>query len=98
VPAAVVNLNPDALYDDPQVAHEGLLIEIDDPNVGPVRLLNTLIDFERTPGAVTSAGPGLGQHTIEILAEFGFDPDQIASKLARGAAKAQAAPAISAIA
>jgi crotonobetainyl-CoA:carnitine CoA-transferase CaiB-like acyl-CoA transferase len=88
VPAAVVDLDPSNLYHHPQVEHEGLLIEVDDPNLGTVKVLDTLIDFERTPGAVTTAGPGLGQHTIEILDELGLDQTLIASLLETGAAVA----------
>jgi len=82
VPAAVVDLDPDNLYQNPQIAHEKLLIELDDPNLRSVTLLDTLIDFERTPGAVTSAGPGLGQHSTEILDELGLDQNRIAPLLA----------------
>jgi crotonobetainyl-CoA:carnitine CoA-transferase CaiB-like acyl-CoA transferase len=86
VPAAVIDLDPANLYHHPQVEHDNLVIELDDPNLGTVSLLDTLIDFDRTPGAVTSAGPGLGQHTAEILTELGLDQDRIDALFESGAA------------
>jgi crotonobetainyl-CoA:carnitine CoA-transferase CaiB-like acyl-CoA transferase len=94
VPAAVVDLNPANLYKHPQVEHDNLLVELDDPNLGSVKLLDTLIDFERTPGAVISAGPGFGQHTAEILTELGIDQARIAALLESGVAVEMPSPKV----
>jgi crotonobetainyl-CoA:carnitine CoA-transferase CaiB-like acyl-CoA transferase len=94
VPAAVVDLDPASLYHHPQIEHDNLVIELDDPNLGSVKLLDSLIDFERTPGAVISAGPGLGQHTTEILTEIGFDEARIDSLLESGVAIEMPSPKV----
>jgi crotonobetainyl-CoA:carnitine CoA-transferase CaiB-like acyl-CoA transferase len=94
VPAAVVDLNPANLYKHPQVEHDKLVVELDDPNLGSVKLLDTLIDFERTPGAVISAGPGFGQHTAEILTELGIDQARIAALLESGVAVEMPSPKV----
>ncbi len=41
--------------------------------------------FSRTPGAVRSCAATIGQHTEEILREFGFTDEQIAARLENGA-------------
>jgi crotonobetainyl-CoA:carnitine CoA-transferase CaiB-like acyl-CoA transferase len=35
--------------------------------------------FCNSPGAVRRAGPGMGQHNDEVLAELGLSPKQISS-------------------
>jgi crotonobetainyl-CoA:carnitine CoA-transferase CaiB-like acyl-CoA transferase len=60
----------------------------------PVRLLGLPIKLERTPGDPTRApGPGLGEHTDEVMAQAGFGPDEIARLHAEGAV-ARAAPEV----
>ena len=41
--------------------------------------------FSRTPGAVCSSAARIGQHTEEILREFGFTDEQIKARLESGA-------------
>jgi crotonobetainyl-CoA:carnitine CoA-transferase CaiB-like acyl-CoA transferase len=98
VPAAVVDLDPANLYHHPQVEHDNLVVELEDPNLGSVKLLDTLIDFDRTPGAVTSAGPGLGQHTAEILAQLGLGEARIDALLESGVAVEMPSPKVPATA
>jgi crotonobetainyl-CoA:carnitine CoA-transferase CaiB-like acyl-CoA transferase len=42
-------------------------------------------DFSRTPGGFRFPVPDAGEHTREVLAEFGLSPDRIESLLAAGA-------------
>ncbi|HVC10363.1 MAG TPA: hypothetical protein VNE59_01885 [Burkholderiales bacterium] len=46
------------------------------------------IKFSPTPGKVTRAAELLGQHTREVLAEFGFAEGEIEALVASGAALA----------
>ena len=55
------------LFDDPQVRANGLVQEVDQPGVGPVRLLGSLF---KVGGAATGRGrpaPALGEHADELL-------------------------------
>lgn len=44
--------------------------------------------FSRTPGKIRSCAAAIGEHTEDILREFGFSDDEIARKLASGAVQA----------
>jgi len=66
IPCGPIN-NVDQVFDDPQVRHRGLRLELDHPTAGsvasvanPIRLSQTAIEYERAP-------PLLGQHTDEVL-------------------------------
>jgi crotonobetainyl-CoA:carnitine CoA-transferase CaiB-like acyl-CoA transferase len=54
---------------------------VDHPTIGPIRLVGLPVQFEKTPGSIRNAAPTLGQHTREILHEFGYDNDAIAELL-----------------
>jgi crotonobetainyl-CoA:carnitine CoA-transferase CaiB-like acyl-CoA transferase len=69
VPAAPV-LTRDEFIDDPQVVHNGMRVELDDPSLGRTVQMGIPLQFARTPGAIRAAAPLLGQHTDEILREL----------------------------
>lgn len=51
---------------DPHVAARGDLATVEDPVVGPVRMQNVHPRFSRTPGAIRSGAPRLGEHNEEV--------------------------------
>jgi crotonobetainyl-CoA:carnitine CoA-transferase CaiB-like acyl-CoA transferase len=65
VPAAPVQGRADFI-NDPQVVHNGMRIEIDDPEVGRTVQMGIPIAFGRTPGAIRGPAPALGEHTREM--------------------------------
>ncbi|MEA2196049.1 MAG: alpha-methylacyl-CoA racemase, partial [Solirubrobacteraceae bacterium] len=64
-----------------------MVIELAQPGARErVRLLGTPIKLARTPADPTRApGPGLGEHTEEVLAAAGFTDEEIAALLRAGA-------------
>ena len=62
VPCAAARSVED-MFDDPQVAAQGLVADYEHPVVGRYRGFQGPIDFGRTPGPAPFAAPVLGQHT-----------------------------------
>ena len=65
------------VYADPQVLAREMVVETTHPTAGPVRNIGIPVKLSETPGAVRSPAPTLGQHTDEVLAEFGFSDTEI---------------------
>jgi crotonobetainyl-CoA:carnitine CoA-transferase CaiB-like acyl-CoA transferase len=57
---------------DPQFQALESIVQIDDPELGPIRMQNVPFRLSRTPGSIRSTGPALGEHTGEILARYGI--------------------------
>jgi crotonobetainyl-CoA:carnitine CoA-transferase CaiB-like acyl-CoA transferase len=70
--------------DDPQVRWNGMVAEVEHPTVGSVQVVGRSVAFGRTPLSVLTAPPLLGQHTIEILEEVGYDGPAIQALLGEG--------------
>ncbi|MFN0093027.1 MAG: CaiB/BaiF CoA transferase family protein [Acidimicrobiales bacterium] len=70
VPVGPVNTAEDILA-DPHVAARDMLVEIDQPGVGPMTVVGTSIKMTETPTGVRRRPPILGEHTLEVLAEAG---------------------------
>ncbi len=70
-----------------QVAARDLVVELDQPGVArPVRLLGPPFKLARTPAEpVRAPGPGLGEHTDEVLSAAGFSREEIAALHEAGA-------------
>ena len=76
VPCSPVNDYSD-LAEDVQVQANEYLVEMEHPDLGPIQEVGVPIQMSRTPGRVRNTAPQLGQHTEEVLLEFGFDWEQI---------------------
>ena len=81
-------LDLDEALESELVCAREMVVELDQPGAQrPVRLLGVPVKLSRTPGdANRGPGPGLGEHTREVLAGLGYGPEEIAALLESGAA------------
>ncbi len=86
VPAGPVLDIPQMLA-HPQTAARDMVPDVMHPIAGRMRTLGLPVKFSETPGGVLHAAPRFGEHTREVLAEFGFEPDVIESLIRCGAVK-----------
>lgn len=75
----------DEVFEDPQMVHRKMVVEIDHPTLGKVKQVGIGIKLSETPGSVTSIAPKPGQHTEEILLSLGYTRDGIAELRESGA-------------
>lgn len=94
VPCGPVYTFDEALR-DPQLIQNRTFLEYDHPVAGRIRGINVPGKFSVTSPEVRHHAPGLGEHTIDILKEFGIAPARIATLVETGAAT-QAKPATAA--
>jgi crotonobetainyl-CoA:carnitine CoA-transferase CaiB-like acyl-CoA transferase len=59
------------LENDPQVIENDYIVEFDDPMLGKVKIPGYPIQFSQTSAKTVSLGPGLGEHTREVLISLG---------------------------
>jgi crotonobetainyl-CoA:carnitine CoA-transferase CaiB-like acyl-CoA transferase len=76
----------DEVLQDPQLALNHTFVEYDHPVAGRVRGVNVPGKFSATQTEIRHHAPGLGEHTIEVLSEFGLSHSQIATLLESKAA------------
>lgn len=72
------------MFDDPQVKAARMVETIEHPRIGPLRQLASPLGIDAFKnGSVRFAPPRLGEHTIEVLNDFGFSKERIADLLER---------------
>lgn len=77
VPAGPIN-NMAEVFSDDQVLHCKLVEEVKHPVLGPLKLVGIPIQFDQQKGnSIKRAPPLLGEHTAEILKEFGWSTSDI---------------------
>ena len=78
-------LDLDEALDSELVRERQMVVEMEQPGLGAIRLLGLPIKLDRTPGDATRPAPALGEHTAEVLGEAGFTEGEVASLMESGA-------------
>jgi crotonobetainyl-CoA:carnitine CoA-transferase CaiB-like acyl-CoA transferase len=74
----------DQVFAAPQVRHRDMLVEVEHPTAGIVRMAGIPVKFSVTPASVRLPPPLLGQHTKEVLSSWlgmnGLEIEQLKKK------------------
>jgi CoA:oxalate CoA-transferase len=67
------------LVDDAQVLANDYVVELNHPIHGRIKMPGFPVKLDKTPAALRTPAPVLGQHTEEILTQIaGYSPEEIA--------------------
>ena len=83
VPAGPV-LDVAEMHRDPQTLAREMVTKAPHTKLGPVKTLGAPVKFSSTPGGITRGAPLLGEHTREVLAEYGYGDDEIDALICDG--------------
>lgn len=84
IPSGPIN-SVEQVFSHPQVLARNMVVEVEHPTAGSIRMAGIPFELSRTPAAVRSAPPLLGEHTADILTEvLGKSMDDINSLRERG--------------
>jgi len=79
LPCAPIN-TIDKVVNDPHIAAREMIVEVEHPVAGKLKMPGVPVKMSATPGAVETHAPLLGQHTAEILKELlGWDKEKVES-------------------
>ena len=76
IPAGPVN-DIGQTFADPQVKHLGVAAPVEHPAVGAIDVIRNATNIEGVSGAIRRPSPEAGEHTDEILAQFGLGVDEV---------------------
>jgi crotonobetainyl-CoA:carnitine CoA-transferase CaiB-like acyl-CoA transferase len=79
-------LDLDEALESELVRAREMVVEVDQPEIGAVRLLGAPVKLGRTPADPTRPAPAFGEHTAEVLREAGYSDEEVAALLESGAA------------
>ena len=90
VPVGPVHSLGEALA-HPQTLARGMVVDLVHPQAGAIKAIGCPLHFSATPTQITRPAPLLGEHTREVLADYGYDDAAIDALIAAGVV--EAAPA-----
>ena len=76
VPCSPVN-TIDRAVTEAQVAAREMVVEIDVPRMGPVKMAGLPVKFTETPGQIRRPPPRLGEHSADVLRRVGYSDAEI---------------------
>jgi crotonobetainyl-CoA:carnitine CoA-transferase CaiB-like acyl-CoA transferase len=83
VPAGPV-LDVVQMQADPQARARDMVVEAQHSRLGKTKTLGAAVKFSATPGGVERGAPVLGEHTREVLREYGYADAKIDALAAAG--------------
>lgn len=83
VPAGPVHTIGEALT-HPQTLAREMVVDLVHPQAGPTKAIGCPIHFSHTPTQITRPAPMLGEHTRELLREYGYQDSEIDDYVAQG--------------
>ncbi|MBJ81905.1 MAG: formyl-CoA transferase [Acidimicrobiaceae bacterium] len=78
VPCGPVNTVAET-FSDPQVQHLGIASPVSHPTAGEIKILRNATNLEGVSNDIRAASPLKGQHSEELLTQFGFSDEEIDS-------------------
>jgi crotonobetainyl-CoA:carnitine CoA-transferase CaiB-like acyl-CoA transferase len=72
------------VFADPQIHAQDMILDVEHPGHGLVRMLGFPMKLSATPCRVRRPAPGLGEHSDEVLIELGYTADERAALRACG--------------
>ena len=83
VPCTSVN-SIDKVVKDEQVTAREMIVEMEHPTAGTIRMAGLPIKLSANPGSIRRHAPLLGEHTAEVLREIGLAEERIQALLGKG--------------
>ena len=83
VPVGPVNTIGEALS-HPQTLARNMVVDLEHPQAGPTKALGCPVHFSETPTRIARHAPILGEHSRELLKEYGFKDVEIDGFVADG--------------
>jgi formyl-CoA transferase len=74
----------DDIPDDAQMQASGALVPLDDPRAGATLTVGSPVWIEGQDKVPATLAPGIGEHTVEVLGDAGYDEAEIARLLQAG--------------
>ena len=83
VPCSPINRIDRAVAEE-QVRARDMIVQLELPGLGPIRMAGLPLKFSETPGRIELHPPRLGQHTAEVMRRLGYTDAAIEDLAARG--------------
>jgi len=78
IPCGPINNYAEA-FADPQVQSREMVVDVDHPTLGRLRMAGAPVKMSETPPRANRRAPVLGEHTREVLREAGYSDEDIAA-------------------
>lgn len=67
----------DDIFNDPQFQARQSIVEVVDPTLGTIRMVNVAPRLSATPGEIRTTGPALGAHNADVYGRLGLSADDL---------------------